>query len=104
MFLSVPEVKKLERRDSEDIQSDSTNDCYSPKKNTHKKFESQSERKKYVKEYKRKQKTEMCNNWELRGWCQWKDKCSYAHGEQELVKKTHMPKKFMTKACDQFHQ
>lgn len=62
------------------------------------------ERKKFVKEYKRKQKTEMCKNWEMYGHCKWNDKCSYAHGAHELVKKTHLPKNFMTKACEQFHK
>jgi len=46
----------------------------------------------------------MCKNWEMYGSCKWNDKCSYAHGEHELVKKTHMPKNFMTKACEQFHK
>jgi len=56
------------------------------------------------KEYKLKQKTEMCKNWEMHGTCRWGNKCSYAHGEHELMKKTHMPKNFMTRSCDTFHK
>jgi butyrate response factor 1 len=56
------------------------------------------------KEYKLKQKTEMCKNWEMKGSCRWGNKCSYAHGEHELLKKTHLPKNFMTRACETFHK
>lgn len=56
------------------------------------------------KEYKLKQKTEMCKNWEMHGHCRWGSKCSYAHGEHELLKKTHLPKNFMTRSCDTFHK
>jgi len=42
----------------------------------------------------------MCKSWELHKTCKWGDKCSYAHGEHELVKKTHLPSNYMTKACD----
>jgi len=56
------------------------------------------------KEYKLKQKTEMCKNWEMKGSCRWGNKCSYAHGEHELVKKTHLPKNFMTRTCETFHK
>ena len=31
-----------------------------------------------------KKKTEMCRNWETKGYCSWGAKCSYAHGEIEL--------------------
>lgn len=55
-------------------------------------------------EYKKKQKTEMCRNWEMNGFCRWGTKCSYAHGEDELVKKTHLPRNFMTRTCDTFHK
>jgi len=66
-----------------------------------KKFAKNFER---TKEYKKKQKTEMCKNWEMKGACKWGNKCSYAHGEHELVKKTHLPKNYMTRSCDTFHK
>lgn len=62
------------------------------------------ERNQFAKEYKRKQKTELCKNWEMNGNCKWGNKCSYAHGSHEIVKKTHLPKNFMTKACETFHK
>ena len=31
-----------------------------------------------------KKKTEMCRNWETKGFCSWGVKCSYAHGYDEL--------------------
>lgn len=46
----------------------------------------------------------MCKNWEMHGTCRWGNKCSYAHGAHEIVKKTHLPKNFMTKACELFHK
>lgn len=46
-----------------------------------------SERLAFVKEYKRKQKTEMCKNWEMTGTCRWGHKCSYAHGAHEILKR-----------------
>lgn len=46
----------------------------------------------------------MCKNWEMKGECRWGNRCSYAHGEHELVKKTHLPKNFMTRACETFHK
>lgn len=45
----------------------------------------------------------MCRNWEMTGKCKWQDKCSFAHGRHELTKKTHMPKNFKSKTCEQFH-
>ena len=46
----------------------------------------------------------MCRNWETNGVCTWGGKCSYAHGEDELLKKRHLPKNFMTRCCDTFHR
>ena len=46
----------------------------------------------------------MCKNWEMKGFCRWAGRCSYAHGSDELVKKTHLPKNYMTRSCDTFHK
>ena len=46
----------------------------------------------------------MCKNWEMKGFCKWVDKCSFAHGAHELSKKKHLPRNFKSKVCDQFHK
>jgi hypothetical protein len=50
-----------------------------------------------------KYKTEMCRNWELFKKCKFQNNCSFAHGEHELHKKTHLPNNYKTKLCHQFH-
>ena len=45
----------------------------------------------------------MCRNWELFGKCKFQDKCSFAHGNHELMKKVHLPSNYKTKPCIQFH-
>ena len=45
----------------------------------------------------------MCRNWELFGKCKFQDKCSFAHGDHELMKKVHLPSNYKTKPCIQFH-
>lgn len=45
----------------------------------------------------------MCRNWELFGKCKFQDKCSFAHGDHELLKKAHLPSNYKTKPCIQFH-
>jgi hypothetical protein len=72
-----------------------------PKK---KKFNTVEERKVFVEEYKRKYKTEMCKNWELRGNCKFGDRCCFAHGKHELKGKTITHVKYKTKPCKQYHQ
>lgn len=67
-------------------------------------FKTENEREKFVKQYQMKFKTEMCRNWELSGSCFFKDTCSFAHGEHELMKKQHLPSNFKSKLCIQFHQ
>ena len=66
-------------------------------------FNSEQERDNFVKQYQIKYKTEMCRNWELFGKCKFQDKCSFAHGESELLKKVHLPSNYKTKLCIQFH-
>jgi len=72
-----------------------------PKK---KKFSTPEERKMFIEEYRRKYKTELCKNWELRGTCKFGDKCSFAHGRHELQNKTALHTKYKTKPCKQYHQ
>jgi butyrate response factor 1 len=71
-----------------------------PKK---KKFQTPEERKVFVEEYRRKFKTELCKNWELRGSCKFGDKCSFAHGKHQLQSKTALHSKYKTKPCKQYH-
>jgi len=52
-----------------------------PKK---KNFATTEERRLFVEDYKRKYKTEMCKNWELKGKCKFGNKCCFAHGRHEL--------------------
>jgi hypothetical protein len=69
-----------------------------------KKFTNPEERRQFVEEYKRKYKTEMCKNWELRGTCKFGDKCCFAHGREELKAKVLTHIKYKTKPCKQYHQ
>lgn len=48
--------------------------------------------------YKLKHKTEMCRNWE-NGDCPYGTQCAYAHGNDELLKKRHVPTKYKTRLC-----
>ena len=54
--------------------------------------------------YVNKKKTEMCRNWETKGSCSWGVKCSYAHGYDELQKKNHVPKNYLTRSCFTYHK
>jgi len=69
-----------------------------------KRFTNPEERRQFVEEYKRKYKTEMCKNWELRGNCKFGDKCCFAHGRKELKAKVLTHIKYKTKPCKQYHQ
>mmetsp|Transcript_32795 Transcript_32795/g.29662 ORF Transcript_32795/g.29662 Transcript_32795/m.29662 type:complete len:99 (+) Transcript_32795:400-696(+) len=57
----------------------------------------------FVEDYKRKYKTEMCKNWELKGQCKFGDKCCFAHGKHELKAKSLTHVKYKTKPCKQYH-
>jgi len=72
-----------------------------PKK---KNFATSEERRLFVEDYKRKYKTEMCKNWELRGRCKFGNKCCFAHGRNELKAKVLTHVKYKTKPCKQYHQ
>jgi len=69
-----------------------------------KKFNTVEERKQFVEDYKKKYKTELCKNWELRGTCKFGDKCCFAHGKHELKEKTLTHTKYKTKPCKQYFQ
>jgi len=68
------------------------------------KFSTVQDRIQFVEEYKRKFKTEMCKNWELKGTCKFGDKCCFAHGRHELKAKALTHIKYKTKPCKQYHQ
>ena len=53
--------------------------------------------------FKIKFKTELCRNWEL-GQCPFGQKCTFAHGPNELRQKTHVAVNYKTKKCRQFFQ
>ena len=54
--------------------------------------------------YKLKKKTELCRNWESGRDCSFGKNCAYAHGEEELITKVHVPDNYKTKLCNQFHE
>eukprot|EP00347_Sterkiella_histriomuscorum_P002049 403369670 len=58
----------------------------------------------YQQGFKNKYKTEICRNWELYGYCEFSQSCSFAHGEHELQRKQHVPQNYKTKLCKQFHE
>jgi len=95
--LSSPST--MSREDSSDINGFEIDVC--PKR---KKFSTVEERRLFVEDYKRKYKTELCKNWELRGNCKFGDKCCFAHGRRELKNKTLIHVKYKTKPCKQYHQ
>lgn len=67
-------------------------------------FETPQEKRRYVEEYTRKKKTELCKNYELTGMCKFMDACSFAHGQDQLQPKVHLHQKYKTKPCKSFHK
>lgn len=78
------------------------------------------EKKKFVEDYRKKIKTELCKNFELKGFCKFGgtfnfffvyskfltdlfvifiEKCSFAHGYNELKEKKHLHSNYKTKPC-----
>jgi len=50
-----------------------------------------------------KYKTEICKNYSEMGYCPYRDKCQFAHGEDELHRTGPLPKKaYRTKKCKSF--
>jgi len=50
-----------------------------------------------------KYKTEMCRNWVELNYCQYGEKCNFAHGKDELVNKVPTNTKYKSKKCMPFH-
>ncbi len=48
-------------------------------------------------------KTEICKNFELNKNCRFGSQCCYAHGKEELRKKTVFKDHYKTKICKHFH-
>lgn len=71
-----------------------------PRKN----FGSKKERKAFVEEYKAKEKTELCRNWQVYGTCKHGSNCSFAHGENELRRKPNLQNLYKTRQCKQFNE
>ncbi|KRX04405.1 hypothetical protein PPERSA_05666 [Pseudocohnilembus persalinus] len=72
-----------------------------PKK---KNFANLEEKRKFIQEYTKKQKTELCKNWETVGSCKFGDKCSFAHGLDQLKEKNHLHSNYKTKPCKKYFQ
>lgn len=53
-------------------------------------------------DFKLKEKTEICRNWQLNK-CRFGDKCAFAHGSDQLLKKTHVDRKYKVTKCRSFH-
>eukprot|EP00826_Nyctotherus_ovalis_P014415 TRINITY_DN14018_c0_g1_i2.p1 TRINITY_DN14018_c0_g1~~TRINITY_DN14018_c0_g1_i2.p1 ORF type:complete len:126 (-),score=23.01 TRINITY_DN14018_c0_g1_i2:44-421(-) len=51
---------------------------------------------------KYKYKTELCKNWEERGYCPYGPKCRFAHGVRELNSKEKVNDKYKSKPCQAF--
>lgn len=66
-------------------------------------FNSEEERINFIEDYKKKYKTELCKNFELKGYCKWFDQCSFAHGKHELRAKDHLSINYKEKRCRQYH-
>ena len=54
--------------------------------------------------YMKKYKTELCKNFQLKGYCKWGDKCCFAHGRHELRAKKHLNNKYKSKICKHYHR
>jgi hypothetical protein len=98
-FHKAKSSPELSLSDSSEINNFEIDVC--PKR---KKFNTAEERRLFVEDYKRKYKTELCKNWELKKVCKFGDKCCFAHGKHELKNKTLIHNKYKTKPCKQYHQ
>ena len=50
-----------------------------------------------------KYKTELCMKYKLKGYCSYKSKCRFAHGEDELINKSLMNKNYKKTYCENYH-
>jgi butyrate response factor 1 len=65
-------------------------------------FFNDEEKKKYVEDYKKKLKTELCKTFMMTGKCRYGSKCSFAHGKSELKEKSHLNVNYKTRPCKQY--
>ena len=54
-------------------------------------------------DFKAKYKTEICRSW-VQGFCEFGEKCTFAHGQNELRNKEYLTVNYRTKKCKQFHE
>ena len=54
--------------------------------------------------YQKNYKTEICKNFEFKGFCHFGDTCCFAHGENELREKNNFNCFYKTKFCKQFFE
>ena len=104
------------RKGSIEVESYSTCDEMSPVKVKNKKqkktFPKKDKKKKAnkspfkgeAKDFKTKYKTELCKYYESQGFCQYGDKCAYAHGVENLRSKVTNTTAYRTKKCTQFFE
>ena len=104
------------RKGSIEVESYSTCDEMSPVKVKNKKqkktFPKKDKKKKAnkspfkgeAKDFKIKYKTELCKYYESQGFCQYGDKCAYAHGVENLRSKVTNTTAYRTKKCTQFFE
>jgi len=78
-------------------------ECYSYNCLTPEKQHSTSRRPARELDFRMKYKTEVCRNWE-NGFCEFGDRCAFAHGYDELRQKTHLAGNYKTKPCKQFFE
>eukprot|EP00388_Colpodella_angusta_P005577 GDKJ01017163.1.p1 GENE.GDKJ01017163.1~~GDKJ01017163.1.p1 ORF type:complete len:875 (-),score=293.60 GDKJ01017163.1:338-2962(-) len=55
-------------------------------------------------DFRTKFKTEMCKSWIETGECAYSARCTFAHGLDEMRKKTHVTNKYKTRPCKRFIQ
>ncbi|KAL4495158.1 hypothetical protein ABPG72_007265 [Tetrahymena utriculariae] len=84
------------------IDVSSTEEFHIDVKPKRKVFCSPEEKKKFIDDYTKKLKTEMCKNWTATGTCKFGDKCSFAHGKEQLQGKIHLHPNYKTKPCKKF--
>lgn len=67
-------------------------------------FAFKNNRRMMTRDYKIKMKTELCSAWRATGQCKYGENCAFAHGEEEIRKKVHVPSMYKTKLCQQFEE
>eukprot|EP00826_Nyctotherus_ovalis_P044243 TRINITY_DN4767_c0_g1_i4.p1 TRINITY_DN4767_c0_g1~~TRINITY_DN4767_c0_g1_i4.p1 ORF type:complete len:259 (-),score=64.62 TRINITY_DN4767_c0_g1_i4:113-889(-) len=67
-------------------------------------FKTREDKQRFVQTFLAKEKTELCKNWEAYHYCKFGDRCSFAHGIEELRSRTDMPPTYKLKQCKQFSE